>query len=86
MAGVRNVLNTLIDESLAFLPTPVAQHLTNSKKELLLAIRSPGRGAEVERHPLGEGAGVEGEAVTGTCRSREEVRARYSQRLKRVAT
>ncbi len=40
MAGVRKVLNTFIDESLASLPTRVAEHLTNSKKELLLAVRA----------------------------------------------
>ncbi len=39
MAGLRRLLNDAIDESLALLPSAVAEHLTNSKKELLLAIR-----------------------------------------------
>jgi hypothetical protein len=37
---LRKAVNDLIDESLASLPTAVAQHLTNSKKELLLAVRA----------------------------------------------
>jgi hypothetical protein len=37
---LRKAVNDFIDESLASLPTAVAQHLTNSKKELLLAIRA----------------------------------------------
>lgn len=40
MAGLRRLVNDVIDESLASLPTAVAEHLTNSKKELLLAIRA----------------------------------------------
>ena len=40
MAGLRRLMNDVIDESLASLPTAVAEHLTNSKKELLLAIRA----------------------------------------------
>ncbi len=40
MAGLRQFVNQVIDESLASLPAPVAEHLTNSKKELLLAIRA----------------------------------------------
>ncbi len=40
MAGLRRFVNDLIDEGMASLPTSVAEHLTNSKKELLLAIRA----------------------------------------------
>ena len=40
MAGLKRLVNDVIDESLASLPTAVAEHLTNSKKELLLAIRA----------------------------------------------
>jgi hypothetical protein len=40
MAGLRGLVNDVIDQSMASLPTAVAQHLTNSKKELLLAIRA----------------------------------------------
>ncbi len=40
MAGLRRLVNEAIDESLAFLPSAVAEHLTNSKKELLLAVRA----------------------------------------------
>jgi len=40
MAGLRRLVNKVIDESMASLPTAVAVHLTNSKKELLLAIRA----------------------------------------------
>jgi hypothetical protein len=40
MAGFRAFVNDIIDESMASLPTAVAQHLTNSKKELLLAVRA----------------------------------------------
>ena len=40
MAGLRRLVNNVIDESLASLPTALAEHLTNSKKELLLAIRA----------------------------------------------
>ncbi len=40
MAGLRRLVNYVIDESLASLPTAVAEHLTNSKKELPLAIRA----------------------------------------------
>jgi hypothetical protein len=40
MAGLRRLVNDVIDESLASLPTAVAEHLTNSKKELLLAMRA----------------------------------------------
>lgn len=40
MGMLRKAVNDLIDESLASLPTAVAQHLTNSKKELLLAVRA----------------------------------------------
>jgi len=40
MAGLRRLLNDVIDQSMASLPTGVAEHLTNSKKELLLAIRA----------------------------------------------
>jgi len=40
MAGLRRLVNDVIDESLASLPTTVAEHLTNSKKELLLAMRA----------------------------------------------
>ncbi len=40
MGVLRKAMNDFIDESLASLPTPVAQHLTNSKKELLLAVRA----------------------------------------------
>ena len=40
MVGFGGFVNNLLDESLASLPTAVAQHLTNSKKELLLAVRA----------------------------------------------
>lgn len=40
MAGLRRLMNDVIDESMASLPSAVAEHLTNSKKELLLAIRA----------------------------------------------
>lgn len=40
MAGLRRLVNDVIDESMASLPTAVAEHLTNSKKEMLLAIRA----------------------------------------------
>ncbi len=40
MPVVQRLVNDVIDESMAFLPTAVAEHLTNSKKELLLAIRA----------------------------------------------
>ncbi len=40
MAGIRRLVNDVIDEGMASLPTAVAEHLTNSKKELLLAIRA----------------------------------------------
>jgi hypothetical protein len=40
MAGLRGLVNDVIDQGMALLPTAVAQHLTNSKKELLLAIRA----------------------------------------------
>ena len=40
MSGLRGLVNDVIDEGMASLPTAVAQHLTNSKKELLLAIRA----------------------------------------------
>jgi hypothetical protein len=40
MGGFRRFLNTVIDEGLASLPIGVAEHLTNSKKEFLLAIRA----------------------------------------------
>jgi len=40
MAGFGRFVNDLLDESLASLPTAVAQHLTNSKRELLLAVRA----------------------------------------------
>ena len=40
MAGLRRLVNDVIDEGMASLPGAVAEHLTNSKKELLLAIRA----------------------------------------------
>ena len=40
MAGLQRLVNDVIDEGMASLPTAVAEHLTNSKKELLLAIRA----------------------------------------------
>jgi hypothetical protein len=40
MATLRQLVNDLIDQGLAALPTPVIEHLTNAKKELLLAMRA----------------------------------------------
>lgn len=40
MTGLRRLVNDVIDEGLACLPAAIAEHLTNSKKELLLAIRA----------------------------------------------
>ena len=40
MAGLRRLVSEVIDEGMASLPTAVAEHLTNSGKELLLAIRA----------------------------------------------
>jgi hypothetical protein len=40
MAGIRGLVNDVIDQGIASLPTAVAEHLTNSTKEPLLAIRA----------------------------------------------
>ena len=40
MAGFRELMNDAIDQGLASLPSTVAEHQTNSKKEFLLAIRA----------------------------------------------
>jgi len=40
MVGIGRLLNDAIDQGMASLPIAVAEHLTNSKKEMLLAIRA----------------------------------------------
>lgn len=40
MTGLRQFVNDLIAEGMALFSTSVAEHLTNAKKELLLAIRA----------------------------------------------
>jgi len=40
MAGWRGLFNNLIATSLSYLPAETAQHLVNSEKELLLAVRA----------------------------------------------
>jgi len=40
MVGIGRLLNDAIDQGMASLPIAVAEHLTNSMKEMLLAIRA----------------------------------------------